>query len=263
MDGIPRLTAQQRNNRECEGLFCGLTSGLMRRIAALNSRERHYDAGVSSGRWRQSLNERLTQLAMGPEVLTRRMLLRPLRPSDAPAWQEVRRRCEGWLTKWEPARPVGSADAVSSRRIFENRCEVRDRERAAGTAVGFAMFYDGRFVGECNLNNIARGAMQSASIGYWIDEMVAGLGLTGEAVVGVMSHAFETLGLHRVEIAIVPRNAASIRVVEKLGLRQEGIAERLIEINGVWEDHLRFAMTVEEWHRRVPEFRSAYLDEGV
>ena len=218
---------------------------------------------VSSGRWRQSLNERLTQLAMGPEVLTRRMLLRPLRPSDAPAWQEVRRRCEGWLTKWEPARPVGSADAVSSRRIFENRCEARDRERAAGTAVGFAMIHDGRFVGECNLNNITRGAMQSATIGYWIDETVAGLGLTGEAVVGVMSYAFETLGLHRVEIAIVPRNGASIRVVEKLGLREEGIAERLIEINGVWEDHLRFAITVEEWHQRAPELRRAYLDEAV
>ena len=87
--------------------------------------------------------------------------------------------------------------------------------------------------------------------------------LAGEAVVGVMSYAFETLGLHRVEIAIVPRNRASIRVVEKLGLREEGIALRLIEINGVWEDHLRFAITVEEWHQRVPDFRSAYLDEGV
>ncbi len=202
-------------------------------------------------------------MAMGPEVLTRRMLLRPLRPSDAPAWQEVRRRCEGWLTQWEPARPAGSADAVSSRRIFENRCEARDRERTAGTAVGFALFYDGRFVGECNLNNIARGAMQSATIGYWIDEQVAGRGLTGEAVVGLMSYAFESLGLHRVEIAIVPRNTASIRVVEKLGLRHEGIAERLIEINGVWEDHLRFAMTSEEWHERASEFRAAYLDEAV
>lgn len=147
--------------------------------------------------------------------------------------------------------------------MFENRCEARDRERAAGTAVGFAMFYDGRFVGECNLNNISRGAMQSATIGYWIDEQAAGLGLTGEAVVGVMSYAFESLGLHRVEIAIVPRNAPSLRVVEKIGLRSEGVAERLIEINGVWEDHLRFAITVEEWQKRGSEFRQRYLDESA
>ena len=219
--------------------------------------------GVSSGRWRQSLNERLTQIALGPEVLTRRMLLRPLRPSDGPAWQEVRQRCDSWLTKWEPRRPPGSADAVTSRRVFEHRCEARDRERAAGTAVGFAMFYDGRFVGECNLNNIARGAMQSANVGYWIDEQVAGLGLTGEAVVGVMSHAFSTLGLHRVEIAIVPRNGASLRVVEKLGVRYEGLAERLIEINGAWEDHQRFAITAEEWANRAAEFHRQYLDEDL
>lgn len=214
---------------------------------------------VTSGRWRQTLNERLTQLALGPEVETKRLLLRPLRPSDGPAWQEVRQRCESWLTKWEPRRPPGSVDAVTSRRVFENRCEARDRERAAGTAVGFAMFHDGRFVGECNLNNITRGAMQSANIGYWIDEHYAGLGLTAEAVAGVISHAFETLGLHRVEIAIVPRNAASLRVVEKLGIRGEGLAERLIEINGVWEDHLRFAITSEEWQARIDEFRAKYF----
>ena len=217
---------------------------------------------VSSGRWRQTLNERLTQMALGPEVFTQRMVLRSLRPSDALAWQEVRQRCDAWLTKWEPRRPPGSADAVSSRRVFENRCDARDRERAAGTACGFAMFYDGRFVGECNLNNISRGAVQSANIGYWIDEHYAGLGLTGEAVVGVMSYAFDVIGLHRVEVAIVPRNVASLRVIEKIGLRAEGIAQRFIEINGVWEDHQRFAITVEEWHERVAHFRAAYLDEA-
>ena len=214
---------------------------------------------VSSGRWRQTLNERLTQMALGPEIVTQRLVLRSLRPSDAPAWQEVRQRGEGWLTKWEPRRPPGSSDAVSSRRVFENRCDARDRERAAGTACGFGMFLDGRFVGECNLNNISRGAVQTANIGYWVDELYAGLGLTGEAVVGVFAYAFETIGLHRVEIAIVPRNVSSLRVVEKLGLRSEGIAERFIEINGVWEDHQRFAITLEEWQKRASELRMTYL----
>jgi ribosomal-protein-alanine N-acetyltransferase len=65
--------------------------------------------------------------------------------------------------------------------------------------------------------------------------------------------AFEDLGLHRVQISIIPRNSASRRVVEKLGLRAEGVAERYLEINGTWEDHIRFAITSEEWSARRDE----------
>ena len=71
--------------------------------------------------------------------------------------------------------------------------------------------------------------------------------------------AFETLGLHRVEISIIPRNAASRRVVEKLDLRVEGLAERYLEIDGVWEDHIRFAITIEEWRGRRDELVTEWL----
>ena len=71
--------------------------------------------------------------------------------------------------------------------------------------------------------------------------------------------AFEDLGLHRVQIAIIPRNAASRRVVEKLGIRDEGIAVRYLEINGVWEDHVRYAITAEEWAER----REGYVKEWL
>ena len=63
-------------------------------------------------------------------------------------------------------------------------------------------------------------------------------------------HAFEDLHLHRVQIAIIPRNSNSRRVVEKLAIREEGTALRYLEINGVWEDHVRYAITVEEWTAR-------------
>jgi ribosomal-protein-alanine N-acetyltransferase len=76
----------------------------------------------------------------------------------------------------------------------------------------------------------------------------------------VLRHAFERLDLHRVEICIVPRNTNSRRVVEKLGLRCEGTAERYLQINGVWEDHLRFAMTAEEWRERRAEMASRWLE---
>ena len=196
---------------------------------------------------------------MGPELRTARLVLRPLRPTDVLAWQEVRRRCADWLLKWEPKRPAGAPDVAESSRAFEVRCEARDRERAAGTAFGFGIFLDGRFIGECNMNNVNRGAMQGAYVGYWIDESFAGHGYMPEAVVGVLRFGFEDLGLHRLQISIIPRNAASRRVVEKLRLRDEGIAQRYLEINGVWEDHIRYAITAEEWDVRRAELWDAWL----
>ena len=69
-----------------------------------------------------------------------------------------------------------------------------------------------------------------------------------------MRFAFDDLRLHRLQIAIIPRNKPSRRVVEKLGIRLEGLAERYLEINGVWEDHMRYAITVEDWIARRTEF---------
>lgn len=129
---------------------------------------------------------------------------------------------------------------------------MRERERQLGTGFGFGIFVEGRFAGEVTLSSIQRGPFQQAFIGYWVDQALAGQGLVPEAVVLVLRFAFETLGLHRVEIAIVPRNHASRRVVEKLGIRSEGIAIGYLEIDGRWEDHVRYAITSEEWSvRRV------------
>ena len=72
--------------------------------------------------------------------------------------------------------------------------------------------------------------------------------------------AFEELRLHRIQIAIIPRNTASRRVVEKLEIREEGVAERYLEINGVWEDHVRYAITAEEWEQRRDELLTAWID---
>ena len=68
-----------------------------------------------------------------------------------------------------------------------------------------------------------------------------------------MQYAFDVLQLHRLEAAIVPRNASSRRVADKLGLRDEGTAVRFLQIQGVYEDHIRYAMTVEEWRERGHE----------
>ena len=177
----------------------------------------------------------------------RRLLLRPLAASDFPAWREVRRRNVDWLTKWEAQRVQGQPDVVEDRDAFAVRCSARQRERQLGTGYGFGIFVDGEFAGEINLSAVQRGPFQSAYVGYWIDEKHAGQGYMPEAVVVLAQFAFDELHLHRIQISIIPRNQASRRVVEKLGIRDEGTAVRYLEINGVWEDHVRYGLTAEEW----------------
>jgi len=190
----------------------------------------------------------------------RRILLRPLVASDFPAWREVRRRNVDWLTRWEAARVPGAPDVVEDRGAFEARCAARQRERMLGTGYGFGIFVNGDFAGEINLNSIQRGPFQNAYVGYWIDEKQAGNSYMSESVCLILRFAFDELHLHRVQIAIIPRNHNSRRVVEKLGLREEGVAQRYLEINGVWEDHCRYAMTVEEWVERRDELQKQWLD---
>jgi [ribosomal protein S5]-alanine N-acetyltransferase len=189
----------------------------------------------------------------------RRIVLRPLAPSDFRTWSDVRQRNADWLTVWEPSRQAHQPDPTTDRSAFASRCLQRDRDRAAGTAFQFGIFIDQQIAGEVNLNNVIRGAMQSCTIGYWIDQAHAGHGYTAEGVVLVMQFAFEQLGLHRVEICIVPRNHRSRRIMEKLDIRDEGIAQRYLEINGVWEDHIRFGMTTEEWSVRRDELVGQWI----
>ena len=207
----------------------------------------------------------------------RRVLLRPLVATDFAAWQEVRRRNAEWLTPWEPARNPGLPDVVESAEAFAMRCSARERERQLGTGFGFGIFVDpadsrgatgrggrGRrrseqFAGEINLSSVQRGPFQSAYVGYWIDQTHAGHGYMPEALVALARFAFEHVRLHRVQISIIPRNQRSRRVVEKLKIREEGIAQRYLEINGVWEDHIRYAITAEEWHERRDELIREWL----
>jgi [ribosomal protein S5]-alanine N-acetyltransferase len=189
----------------------------------------------------------------------RRVMLRPLVASDFAEWSEVRRRNAEWLRIWEPQTQPSPIDPARDRSLFNNRCTTRERERQQGIAYGLGIFVDGAFCGEINLNNVVRGAFQSAYVGYWIDEARAGRSYMSEAVAVVTKFAFDDLHLHRLEVDIIPRNTNSRRVMEKLRFREEGVAERFLEINGVWEDHVRYGITVEEWEARKAELTTAWL----
>ena len=188
-----------------------------------------------------------------------RVVLRTLSENDFEGWSEVRTRCHDWLVPWEP-RVAGTTLPPEDRRNFAARCSLRERERQLGSGYGFGIFVGGRFAGELTLSSIQRGPFQAAYVGYWIDQALAGHSYVPEAVVVCLRFAFAELHLHRVEISIIPRNAASRRVVEKLGIRLEGVAERMLSIDGVWEDHARYAITLEEWEERGAELVAIWIE---
>ena len=195
-----------------------------------------------------------------PSLVGPRVMLRPLTSADFPAWREVRVRSRAWLEPWEPLPESGLPDPAIDPEAFRSRCGAWDRQRHFDAAYGYGVFlHDGTFIGEVSLGSVQRGPFQTASIGYWVDEAYAGHGYIPEAVVLIMEFAFESLGLHRLEAAIVPRNTPSHRVAEKLGLRNEGTSIAFLQIRGKWEDHVRYAITVDEWNARGDELVGTFL----
>jgi [ribosomal protein S5]-alanine N-acetyltransferase len=169
--------------------------------------------------------------------------VRPLAYSDARAWREARRRNATWLRPWDATVPPGSDARPSTFRSLVWRLH---RQARAGTTYPFAVEVDGHFAGQVTVNNIVRGSAQFASVGYWLDREYAGRGVMPRAVAMVIDHCFVIARLHRIEIAIRPENSNSLRVVEKLGLREVGYAPRFLHIDGSWRDHRIYAVTVEE-----------------
>ena len=106
---------------------------------------------------------------------------------------------------------------------------------------------DGSLIGCINVNEIVRGAFQSAFLGYYAFAPNHGKGLMKSAMTSVIALAFGNLALHRLEANIQPSNIASIALVKSLGFRLEGYSPRYLKIAGAWQDHERYAITAEEW----------------
>lgn len=175
--------------------------------------------------------------------------LRPLRLRDAAAWSQVRLRNEQWLAPWEGRPPTVAAQSWQERHTtsaFTLMARVHRKEAREGRALPFAVTVAGRLAGQVTVSSVVRGAFQSGSIGYWVDEREAGRGVATTAVALVLDHCFGPVGLHRVEASVRPENARSLRVIDKLGFRPEGLRERLLFIDEAWRDHLGFALTADD-----------------
>ena len=173
---------------------------------------------------------------------TAAVTLRPLRRSDESAWREVRAFNRDWLRPWDATLPVPGQETPR----FRSMVRMYDKQAKRGQTVPFAIEVAGEFRGQLTVSGITWGSILSGQIGYWIDSRVAGRGITPLAVAMATDHCLFSLGLHRIEINIRPENAASLRVVEKLGFRDEGLRRNYMHIDGRWSDHRTFALTVED-----------------
>lgn len=187
--------------------------------------------------------------------------LRVIRAGDAKVLQQLLTENRAWLQPWEASYP-GGGGAVPGTVPLRPVIRQMLRQQRAGQSVSFVMTFDDEVVGQLTVSDISGGALRSASIGYWISQHVAGKGITPTAVALAIDICFEMLRLHRIEICIRPENAASLRVVEKLGMRFEGRRARYIYINGAWCDHDSFAVTVEDVPRGMLARLGARGDSG-
>ncbi len=167
--------------------------------------------------------------------------LRLLRMRDWRRIESIQLEHRDWFRQWEATNPEGPNN-------FDYRASVKNslRQLSDESALPFVIEYQGELVGQLTVSNILHGSASTAFIGYWISPEVAGKGIMPIAVALATDYLFQSVHLHRVEIDIRPENIASLRVVEKLGLRFEGTKKAFIHINNAWRDHSVFAITSDE-----------------
>lgn len=175
----------------------------------------------------------------GPPLRSGRVLLVEPALLHYEAWSLLRETSRQHL---EPFEPAWASDELS-RGAFRRRLKRYRLDRRLGTGAAYLIerAADGVLLGGVTLTNVRRGVTQSASVGYWIGLPFVRQGYASEALAGVLRYAFDELRLNRIEAACMPRNRASIGVLERGGFRHEGLARRYLMINGSFEDHLLFA----------------------
>jgi ribosomal-protein-alanine N-acetyltransferase len=179
------------------------------------------------------------------------VVLRPPVAADFEAWSGLRHESRNFLKPWEP---TWAPDELS-KEAFRRR--LRRYAQAARDGTGHIFFiFDkktGALMGGCQLSNIRQGIAQSAAtLGYWMGERYAGRGMMTDAVLSLTRYCVTRLGLHRIEAACLPDNAASRRVLTKAGFVEEGVARKYLKINGQWRDHVLFAIIEDD----IPSGRS-------
>ncbi len=180
-------------------------------------------------------------MATSPILVNGDVKLRVAKMRDSKQLEKLILGNRPWLRPWEATNP----EAPNS---FDVRGQLRGLLRQLDDQSGmpFVIEVQGRVQGQLNVANVMYGSVSSAVLGYWVSPEVAGKGVMPISVALVTDYLMDQVGLHRVEINVRPENTASLRVIQKLGFRYEGLKQRYIHINGDWRDHYVFAITKEE-----------------
>ena len=168
---------------------------------------------------------------------------RLLEPGDAPVLADLVTRNREFLAPWEPVRPEAYFTLDGQAEVIADSLE----RYAEGTQVPRVILDESEaVVGRINLNNVVRGAFQSASVGYWLAQEAGGRGLATAAVADMVTVGFQLEGLHRLEAGTIPENVRSQAVLSRNGFGQFGYAPRYLSIAGRWQDHLLFQLLNDE-----------------
>ena len=160
---------------------------------------------------------------------------RLITPDDAPVLAGLVRLNRDFLAPWEPLH----RDEYFTEAGQLVSIQAALTEHAHGRSLPCVMIdADGTVVGRVNLNNIVRGAFQSASLGYWLARAAGGRGLATAAVRDIARLAFAELGLHRLQADTLVHNVPSQRVLARNGFVRIGLAPRYLKIAGRWQDCL-------------------------
>ena len=177
-----------------------------------------------------------------------RNYLRPPVERDWRHFAEIRAASRKFLEPWEP---TWVADALT-RDSYLRRLRRYGSDWRADAGYNFFLFRrtNDQLLGGISIANVRRGVSQSGSLGYWIGAEFARQGHMTEALDLLLQFCFDDLQLHRVEAACLSQNEASRRLLDRAGFEQEGVARKLLQINGEWHDHLLFAMLAESFTAR-------------
>ncbi|WP_372405242.1 GNAT family N-acetyltransferase [Streptomyces luteireticuli] len=181
-------------------------------------------------------------LRIDTPVATARLLLRPFTPEDADdVWAYQHRPDVARFMRWEPRGPERIRTVVGQM--------ARETELAAdGDCLSLAVVEPGAgaIIGQVELVLLSAEHRQG-ELGYVFHPAHQGRGFAGEAALAVLRLGFDVLGLHRVIGRCHADNAASARLLERLGMRREAHLLGTEFFKGAWRDDLVYAMLRREW----------------
>ncbi len=174
------------------------------------------------------------------ELLSPHCRLRLPHPHDSAALQRYYRSNAAFLQPWLPAYHPQRFQRDHIETTIRSQLELYLQRRLIPLLVLGRQ--SNRLLGRITYSQVVRGNAQTCTVGYQIGRDYNGRGIATEALYAANTYLFEKKGFHRIEALIMPHNHASIRVVEKLGFEYEGCSRGLLQINGAWRDHLRYAL---------------------